>query len=63
MHGLSSFYLTNLQHVHIEQSMYRKTSYQCTGKIVSLLSRIVGSELLRNLLMYLNPWTTGTVGY
>ena len=55
MHGLSSFHLTILQHVCMEQSVHRQTNYQCMGKMVSLLSRIVGNELLRNLLMYLNP--------
>ena len=55
MHGSSLFHLTILQHVCIEQSVHRQTSYQCMGKMVSLLSRIVGSKLLRNLLIYLNP--------
>ena len=55
MHGLSLFHLRILQHICMERSVHRQTSYQCTGKMVSLLSRIVGSEFLRNLLMYLNP--------
>ena len=55
MHGLSSFHLTILQHVCMEGSVHKPTSYQCTGKMVSLLNRIIGSELLRSLLMYLNP--------
>ena len=55
MHGLSLFHLTILQHVCIELNVHRQTSYQCTGKMVSLLSKIVGNELSRNLLMYLNP--------
>ena len=55
MHGLSSFHLTILQHVCMEQSVHRPTSYYCMGKMVSLLSRIIGSKLSRNLLMYLNP--------
>ena len=62
MHGLSSLHLTILQHVQIERSVHRPTSYQCTGKMVSLLCKIVGSELLRSFLIYLNPldhWFSG----
>ena len=55
MHGLSSLHLTILQHVCMEQSVHRPSSYQRMGKRVNLLNRIVGSELSRNFLMYLNP--------
>ena len=55
MHGLSSLHLTILWYVCIELSVNRPTSYQCTDKMVTLLNRIVGSKLSRNLLMYLNP--------
>ena len=55
MHGLFLLHLTILQHVCMERIVHRPTSYQLTGKMVSLLRRIVGSKLSSNLMMYLNP--------
>ena len=35
--------------------MHRQTSYQCMGKMVSLLCRIVGSELLKEFADVFEP--------